>query len=102
MVSSGFDGERAITIIEPEVTEKLDYEVEFAAVIGVPAKHVSEADALDHVFGYCVANDLSARDWPFHTPTFTIGRSFDTYGPIGPWIVTADEFTDPQRLTLRC
>lgn len=88
--------------IEPGVTEKLDYEVELAAVIGAPAKGVNKADALNHVFGYCVANDVSARDWQFHTPTFTMGKSFDTHGPIGPWLVTADEIADPQNLALRC
>ena len=88
--------------IEPGVTEKLDYEVELGAVIGTRAKHVREADALDYVFGYLVANDVSARDWQFHTPTFTMGKSFDTHGPIGPWIVTADEIADPQALDLRC
>lgn len=88
--------------IEPGVTEKLDYEVELAAVIGTPAKNVSEADAPSHVFGYTVANDVSARDWQFHTPTFTMGKSFDTHGPIGPWIVTADEVPDPHALDLRC
>ncbi|WP_324698876.1 fumarylacetoacetate hydrolase family protein [Novosphingobium sp. RL4] len=88
--------------IEPGVTEKLDYEVELGLVIGRSAKGVSEADALDHVFGYFVANDVSARDWQMHTPTFTMGKSFDTHGPIGPWIVTADEITDPQSLDLRC
>lgn len=84
------------------VTEKLDYEVELAAVIGAPAKGVGEAEALTHVFGYTVANDVSARDWQFHTPTFTMGKSFDTHGPIGPCIVTADEIPDPQTLTVRC
>ncbi|MDF7776455.1 fumarylacetoacetate hydrolase family protein [Sphingomonas sp. AOB5] len=88
--------------IEPGVTEKLDYEVELAAVIGAPAKSVGEGEALTYVFGYTVANDVSARDWQFHTPTFTIGKSFDTHGPIGPWIVTADEVPDPQALGLRC
>ena len=88
--------------IDPGVTEKLDYEVELGAVIGAPAKHVSEADAPGHVFGYFVANDVSARDWQFHTPTFTMGKSFDTHGPIGPWIVTADEIADPHVLGLRC
>lgn len=87
--------------IEPGVTEKLDYEVELVAVIGRPAKGVSEASARDHVFGYCVGNDVSARDWQFHTPTFTMGKSFDTHGPIGPWIVTADEIPDPHDLRLR-
>jgi 2-keto-4-pentenoate hydratase/2-oxohepta-3-ene-1,7-dioic acid hydratase in catechol pathway len=88
--------------IEPGVTEKLDYEVELGVVIGTPAKRVSEADAIHHVFGYFVANDVSARDWQFHSPTFTLGKSFDTHGPIGPWIVTADEVPDPHRLALRC
>ncbi len=87
--------------IDPGVTEKLDYEVELGAVIGKPAKGVSEAQAKDHVFGYFVANDVSARDWQFHTPTFTMGKSFDTHGPIGPWIVTADEIEDPHALNLR-
>lgn len=88
--------------IDPGVTEKLDYEVELGAVIGEPAKHVGEDDAHRHIFGYFVANDVSARDWQFHTPTFTMGKSFDTHGPIGPWIVTADEIDDPHALDLRC
>ena len=87
--------------IEPGVTEKLDYEVELGAVVGRRAKGVSETDAPGHVFGYFVANDVSARDWQFHTPTFTMGKSFDTHGPIGPWIVTADEVPDPHALRLR-
>ena len=87
--------------IEPGVTEKLDYEVELAVVIGRAAKSVSEHDAPNHVFGYCVANDVSARDWQFHSPTFTMGKSFDTHGPIGPWIVTADEIADPHSLGVR-
>ena len=88
--------------IDPGVTEKLDYEVELGVVIGATAKGVSEADAPKHVFGYFVANDVSARDWQFHSPTFTMGKSFDTHGPIGPWIVTADEVVDPHKLKLRC
>ena len=88
--------------IEPGVTEQLDYEVELGVVIGKPAKGVSEADAINHVFGYVVANDVSARDWQRHSPTFTLGKSFDTHGPIGPWIVTADEIGDPHALDLRC
>lgn len=88
--------------IEPGVTEKLDYEVELGAVIGKAAKGVSEAEAPAYVFGYLVANDVSARDWQFHTPTFTMGKSFDTHGPIGPWIVTTDEIPDPHALDLRC
>jgi 2-keto-4-pentenoate hydratase/2-oxohepta-3-ene-1,7-dioic acid hydratase in catechol pathway len=88
--------------IDPGVTEKLDYEVEIGVVIGRAAKRVSRDNALDHVFGYMVANDVSARDWQFHSPTFTLGKSFDTHGPIGPWIVTSDEISDPQTLDLRC
>lgn len=88
--------------IDPGVTEKLDYEVELGLVIGKAAKSVSEADARAHIFGYFVANDVSARDWQFHSPTFTMGKSFDSHGPIGPWIVTADEVPDPQDLDLRC
>ena len=88
--------------IDPGVTEKLDYEVELGVVIGKPAKGVSETSAKDHVFGYFIANDVSARDWQLHSPTFTLGKSFDTHGPIGPWIVTADEVEDPHALTIRC
>jgi 2-keto-4-pentenoate hydratase/2-oxohepta-3-ene-1,7-dioic acid hydratase in catechol pathway len=88
--------------IDPGVTEKLDYEVELGAVIGRTAKHVNEDEAKAFVFGWFVANDVSARDWQFHSPTFTLGKSFDTHGPIGPWIVTADEIPDPHALKLRC
>lgn len=88
--------------IEPGVTEKLDYEVELGAVIGKAAKGVTEDDAPAHVFGYVVANDVSARDWQFHSQTMTMGKSFDTHGPIGPWIVTADDVPDPHNLDLRC
>ena len=88
--------------IEPGPTEKLDYEVELGAVIGKLAKNVSEADAKDYVFGYVVANDVSARDFQFHSQTMTMGKSFDTHGPIGPWIVTADEIADPHSLELKC
>ena len=88
--------------IDPGVTEQLDYEVELGVVIGRAAKGVSEADAKAHVFGYTVVNDVSARDWQRHSPTFTMGKSFDTHGPVGPWIVTADEIPDPHVLNLRC
>ncbi|MBK8308942.1 MAG: fumarylacetoacetate hydrolase family protein [Gammaproteobacteria bacterium] len=88
--------------IDPGVTEMLDYEVELGLVIGTAAKGISVDDALRQVFGYFVANDVSARDWQMHSPTFTMGKSFDTHGPIGPWIVTADELGDPQNLDLRC
>ena len=88
--------------IEPGPTVQLDYEVELGLVIGKRAKNVAEADALDYVFGYFVANDVSARDYQFHSQTMMMGKSFDTHGPIGPWIVTSDEVDDPQTLNLRC
>ena len=88
--------------VDPGVTEKLDYEVELGVVIGAAAKHVAENEAPRHVFGYLTANDVSARDWQFHSQTFTMGKSFDTHGPIGPWIVTADEIADPHDLRVRC
>jgi 2-keto-4-pentenoate hydratase/2-oxohepta-3-ene-1,7-dioic acid hydratase in catechol pathway len=88
--------------IDSGVTKKLDYEVELGVVIGKPAKYAKKDAAQDHIFGYFVANDVSARDWQFHSPTFTVGKSFDTHGPIGPWIVTADEIANPHALDLRC
>ena len=88
--------------IQPGPTEQLDYEVELGVLIGTRAKNVTEADALGHVFGYFVANDVSARDYQFHSQTMMMGKSFDTHGPIGPWIVTADEIPDPQVLDVKC
>lgn len=86
---------------DPGVSEQLDYEVELGVVIGARAKYVARSAAQAHVFGYLVCNDVSARDWQMHSPTFTVGKSFDTHGPIGPWIVTADEIADPNALRLR-
>ncbi|MNO78479.1 Ureidoglycolate lyase [compost metagenome] len=85
----------------PSVCEMLDYEAELGVVIGKPGRHISEEQALEHVAGYFVANDVSARDWQGKSPTWTLGKSFDTHGPIGPWIVTADEIADPQALNIR-
>jgi 2-keto-4-pentenoate hydratase/2-oxohepta-3-ene-1,7-dioic acid hydratase in catechol pathway len=87
---------------DPGVSQAVDYEVELGVVIGKAAKKVGVEDARKHVFGYVVCNDVSARDWQTHAPTFTVGKSFDTHGPIGPWIVTADEITNPHDLGLRC
>lgn len=89
-------------IIKPAVSDQIDYEAELGVVIGMPAKHVAAVDAHRHIFGYFVANDVSVRDWQFHTPTLTMGKSFDSHGPIGPWIVTADEIPDPHALAIRC
>ena len=88
--------------IDPGVSEQVDYEVELGVVIGSAAKRVPAERAHEHIFGYVVVNDVSARDWQFHSPTFTVGKSFDTHGPIGPWIVTADEIADCHKLDLRC
>lgn len=87
--------------IDPGVTKQLDYEVEMAVVIGQTARYASQEEAPRHVFGYAVANDLSARDWQLHTSTWTVGKSFETHGPVGPWIVTPDEIGDPHDLDLR-
>lgn len=88
--------------IDPGVTERLDYEVELGFVIGKAARYVTPEEAPNHIFGYLVGNDVSARDWQMHASTFTMGKSFKTFGPIGPWIVTPDEIGDPHDLELRC
>ena len=88
-------------VVDPTLTEQADYEVELAVIIGKRTRKVSAADALDHVFGYAVANDVSARDWQFRDPQFDRSKGFDTFCPIGPWITTSDEVTDPQALVIR-
>jgi 2-keto-4-pentenoate hydratase/2-oxohepta-3-ene-1,7-dioic acid hydratase in catechol pathway len=89
-------------IVKPGVSDQLDYEVELGVVIGAAAKKATVESARNHIFGYFVANDVTVRDWQMHSQTFTIGKSFDTHGPIGPWIVTADEIADCHALDLRC
>ncbi len=88
-------------IMDPALTEEGDYEAELAVVIGSQTRNVALEDALDHVFGYTVANDVSARDWQFRDPQYSRSKSFDTFCPIGPWITTADEIGDPQALGIR-
>jgi 2-keto-4-pentenoate hydratase/2-oxohepta-3-ene-1,7-dioic acid hydratase in catechol pathway len=80
----------------------VDYEVELVAVIGRRARHVSKADAGAVIFGYCVGNDVTERAWQHRTAQWSLGKSFDTHAPIGPWITTADEVGDPHQLALRC
>jgi len=88
-------------VVIPRGSEKTDWEVELGVVIGSPAKYVSEADALSHVAGYCVVNDLSERAFQLEgTGQWVKGKSADTFGPIGPWLVTADEVADPQALDM--
>jgi 2-keto-4-pentenoate hydratase/2-oxohepta-3-ene-1,7-dioic acid hydratase in catechol pathway len=86
----------------PSVSEQLDYEAELAFVIGRRCRHVSRDRAHEVIFGYCAANDVSVRDWQLRTSQFTIGKSFDTHAPFGPWIVTSDEIGDPHALGIRC
>ncbi len=85
----------------PRSSVKTDWEVELGVVIGKPTKYVSVEDALDHVAGYCVVNDLSERDFQLHrSGQWVKGKSCDTFGPIGPWLVTRDEVADPQDLAM--
>jgi len=89
------------TVVIPRGSEKTDWEVELGVVIGKPAKYAEEADALSHVAGYCVINDLSERAFQLEgTGQWVKGKSADTFGPIGPWLVTADEVPDPQNLEM--
>ena len=80
----------------------VDYEVELVAVIGKGGKHISASEAPAHIFGYCVGNDVTERFWQHRTPQWSLGKSFDTHAPIGPWITTADEVSDPHVLDLSC
>lgn len=80
--------------------DRVDYEAELGVIIGKRCRHVAREDARSVIAGYVVCNDVTARDWQFRSPTFTLGKSFDTHGPIGPWITTADEITDPHDLTM--
>jgi 2-keto-4-pentenoate hydratase/2-oxohepta-3-ene-1,7-dioic acid hydratase in catechol pathway len=85
----------------PEGSEAGDWEIELGFVIGTQAKKVSVADALSHVAGYCLANDVSERDWQIkRNGQWGKGKSFDGFGPIGPWLVTSDELPDPQKIPL--
>jgi 2-keto-4-pentenoate hydratase/2-oxohepta-3-ene-1,7-dioic acid hydratase in catechol pathway len=89
------------TVEIPRTSVKTDWDVELGVVIGKHTKYVSEADALDHVAGYCVVNDLSERDFQIHrSGQWVKGKSADTFGPIGPWLVTRDDVADPQNLPM--
>ncbi len=90
-------------LILPPSAQKADWEVELAFVIGTRARHVSEADAMDHVAGYCILNDISERAWQSERQgQWTKGKSYDGFAPMGPWLVTADEVGDPQDLRMTC
>jgi 2-keto-4-pentenoate hydratase/2-oxohepta-3-ene-1,7-dioic acid hydratase in catechol pathway len=88
-------------IHRPRVSRQLDYEGELGIVIGRRCRHVPRARVPEVIAGYTVINDVSVRDWQMRTPTFTMGKSFDTHCPSGPWIVSADELGDPHALHLR-
>ena len=87
-------------IVQPPGSSKLDWEVELGVVIGTRARNISEDEALDYVAGYTIVNDVSERGWQFATSQWAKGKSADTFGPIGPWLVTADEIPDPQALEM--
>jgi 2-keto-4-pentenoate hydratase/2-oxohepta-3-ene-1,7-dioic acid hydratase in catechol pathway len=88
-------------VVIPRNSQKTDWEVELGVIIGSHTKYVSESQALNHVAGYCVINDLSERAFQLEsTGQWTKGKSADTFGPIGPWLVTTDEVTDPQSLSM--
>jgi 2-keto-4-pentenoate hydratase/2-oxohepta-3-ene-1,7-dioic acid hydratase in catechol pathway len=87
-------------IVLPKVSKRPDYEAEFAFVIGRGGRNIPASRALDHVFGYTIVNDVSARDYQMATSQWLMGKTFDTFAPMGPWIVTKDEIPDPHTLDL--
>jgi ureidoglycolate lyase len=86
----------------PKASNAIDYEAELVFVIGKRCRHVTKEKAPEVIFGYAAGNDVSVRDWQFHTAQWIVGKSFDTHAPFGPWIVTADEIGDPHALGIRC
>lgn len=88
-------------IVAPAVSDSLDYEGELAVVIGRRCRSVKRDEARTVIGGYMIANDVSVRDWQFRTPTVTLGKSFDTHGPLGPWLTLAEEVADPHELRIR-
>jgi 2-keto-4-pentenoate hydratase/2-oxohepta-3-ene-1,7-dioic acid hydratase in catechol pathway len=88
-------------IHRPIVSDKLDYEGELAFVIGQRCRHVPLEKAHQVIAGYTIVNDVSVRDWQVRSPTWMLGKSFDTHGPMGPWLVTSDEIRDPHNLNIK-
>ena len=88
-------------VLKPWISDQFDYEGELGVVIGTRCRHVRAEDAESVIAGYVVCNDMSVRDWQLRSPTHTLGKSFDTHGPFGPWLVTRDEVPDPHALRLR-
>lgn len=89
-------------VLKPAVSDLIDWEAELCMVIGKRARNVPRDRAHEVIGGFCCGNDVSVRDWQLRTPQFTIGKSFDTHGPIGPWLVTPDEVGDPHKLDIKC
>lgn len=87
-------------IVLPKASQRPDYEAEFAFVIGPGGRHITAANAMEHVYGYTIVNDVSARDFQLATSQWLMGKTFDTFAPMGPWIVTADEIADPHALDI--
>lgn len=100
--NNALNGHNGVIMLPTDVAKKFDYEVELVIVIGKVAHNVSEADALSHVFGYCVGNDFSARDLQSKTTQLMLGKTCDGFAPIGPYLVTADQIPDPNNLKLEC
>ena len=95
-------GHRKDIALPERVTSQVDYEAELVIVIGKTAKYVNKGEALQHVFGYCSVNDLSARDLQMRTPQWLLGKSCDDFSPLGPYLVTADEVGNPNDLEIKC
>ena len=89
-------------VYRPRSSERMDWEVELAIVIGKPGRYIAAGDAMGHIFGYSVFNDISFRDFQRHATQWTAGKNFDRSGPLGPFVVTADEVSDPFDLDLSC
>jgi 2-keto-4-pentenoate hydratase/2-oxohepta-3-ene-1,7-dioic acid hydratase in catechol pathway len=91
-------------VVLPRISSQVDYEAELVVVIGKLGRHIARERAMDHVFGYCCGNDISARDWQKGKPggQWLLGKTFDTFAPLGPFLVTKDEVKDPHQLDVCC
>lgn len=98
---TSINGPYANVDVPKEAPDMVDYEAEMGVVIGKRCRHVKREDVRSVIAGYLVCNDVTARDWQFRSPTYTLGKSFDTHGPHGPWLVLADEVADPHALEIR-
>lgn len=90
-------------VVHPSITTKLDFEAELVVVIGKAGRHIAQENAMEYVFGYCCGNDVSARDWQKEKPggQFLLGKTFDTFAPLGPMLVTREEIPDPHQLHIQ-